>query len=168
MLHKLNYDPFSFSKQFNTTIGFEPILKRLAEISESMPKVPTYPPYNIKKVDENKYVIEMAVAGFGRQDIEIEIQDGTLTVVGSIKSDDSSDYIFKGIADRAFTRQFTLADSVEVKNADLINGMLKIWLERFVPEEKKPKKIVINGTSPDRTNQANSTEQFLSEKYGDK
>ena len=163
---KLNYDPFSFAKQFNTTIGFEPILKRLAEMSEAMPKIPTYPPYNIKKVDENKYVIELAVAGFGKQDLELELQDGTLTIKGNVSSEDA-DYIYKGIAERAFTRQFTLADTVEVKNADLINGMLKIWLERFIPEEKKPKKINI-GTTNESAHNGEPTKQFLSENYGDK
>jgi molecular chaperone IbpA len=148
------FDPFDFSKQFNTTIGFEPILKRLAEINEAFPKVPTYPPFNIKKVDENKYILEMAVAGFGKQDIEIELEDGKLTVKGNVTSDEA-DYLYKGIAERAFTRQFSLADSVEVKNADLINGMLKIWLERFIPEEKQPKKIPIGETV--------SNKQFLSE-----
>jgi molecular chaperone IbpA len=148
------FDPFDFSKQFNTTIGFEPILKRLAEINEAFPKVPTYPPFNIKKVDENKYILEMAVAGFGKQDIEIELEDGKLTVKGNVTSDEA-DYLYKGIAERAFTRQFTLADSVEVKNADLINGMLKIWLERFIPEEKQPKKIPIGETV--------SNKQFLTE-----
>lgn len=164
-MHKLNYDPFSFSKQLNTTIGFEPILKKLAEMTESMPKIPTYPPYNIKKVDENKYVIEMAVAGFGRQDLELELQDGVLTVKGNVSTEDA-DYIYKGIAERAFTRQFTLADTVEIKNADLINGMLKIWLERFIPEEKKPKKINIGEKPADHNGEA--TKQFLSEKYGEK
>lgn len=167
-MHKLNYDPFSFStfpKQLNTTIGFEPILKKLAEISETFPKVPTYPPYNIRKIDENKYVIEMAVAGFGKQDLELELQDGTLTIKGNVSTDES-EYIYKGIAERAFTRQFTLADTVEIKNADLINGMLKIWLERFIPEEKKPKKINI-GETPSEHN-GEPTKQFLSEKYSDK
>lgn len=161
-MNKLLFDPFSIPKQFNTTVGFEPILKRLAEMAETMPKIQTYPPYNIKKIDENKYVIELAVAGFGRQDLELELQDGTLTVKGNVVSDDS-EYLYKGIAERAFTRQFTLADTVEIKNADLINGMLKIWLERFVPEEKKPKKINIGETETE-----SSTKQFLSEKYGDK
>ena len=165
-MNKLNYDPFSFAKQFNTTIGFEPILKRLAEMSEAMPKIPTYPPYNIKKTGENTYVIELAVAGFGKQDIELELQDGTLTIKGNVSSEDA-DYIYKGIAERAFTRQFTLADTVEVKNADLINGMLKIWLERFIPEEKKPKKINIGATNETAHN-AEHTKQFLSEKYGEK
>ena len=162
-MHKLNYDPFSFAKQLNTTIGFEPIIKKLAEMTEAMPKIPTYPPYNIKKIDENKYVIEMAVAGFGRQDLELELQDGTLTIKGNINSEDG-EYLFKGIAERAFTRHFTLADTVIVKNADLINGMLKIWLERFIPEEKKPKKINIG----ENNHNSEPTKQFLSEKYGDK
>lgn len=144
------FDPFTFPKQFNTTVGFEPILKRLAEISETLPKVPTYPPYNIKQTGENTYVIEMAVAGFGKQDLELELQDGKLTIKGSISSaPEADDYLYKGIADRSFTRQFVLADTVEVKNADLINGMLKIWLERFIPEGKKPKKIDIGGTPLD-------------------
>ena len=142
------FTPFNFPKQFNTTIGFEPIMKRLAEISETFPKVTAYPPYNIRKVDENKYVIEMAVAGFGRQDLELELNDGTLTVKGNISTDaDENNYIYKGIAERAFTRQFVLADTVEVKNADLINGLLKIWLERFIPEDKKPKKIDIGASA---------------------
>jgi molecular chaperone IbpA len=153
-------DPFAtFPKQFNTTVGFDEILKRLATVSDSLPKISAYPPYNIRKVDENKYVIEIAVAGFGQQDLEIELKDGVLSIKGNVESKDATDYLFKGIADRAFTRQFTLADTVEVKNADLINGMLKIWLERFIPEDKKSKKIHIN-------EQETSTKQFLTEKYG--
>ena len=143
------FDPFSFAKQINTTVGFEPMLKRLKDLGETLPKIPSYPPYNIRKVDDNKYVIELAVAGFGKQDIELELQDGVLTVNGkSLLDYQDKDYLFKGIADRAFTRQFTLADTVEVKNADMLNGMLRIWLERFIPEEKKPKKINIGTEEP--------------------
>jgi molecular chaperone IbpA len=151
-------DPFSFptaksiADQFSIlpskgAIGFEDVLKKLTDFGESLPKIPTYPPYNIRKVDENKYVIEMAVAGFGKQDIELTLENGVLSITGNITSDGNQDYIFKGIADRAFTRKFTLADNIEVRNADLINGMLKIWLDRFIPEEKKPKKIDINEPS---------------------
>jgi molecular chaperone IbpA len=123
------------------SIGFDDVLNKL---NESFGKIPTYPPYNIKKVTDNKYVIEVAVAGFGKQDIEITLDDGVLTIKGQIENEpDDSNYIFKGIADRSFTRKFTLADTVVVKNADMINGMLKIWLEKFVPENKKPKKIDI-------------------------
>lgn len=162
------FDPMSFAlpKNFNTTIGFEPILKKLSEMSETMPKIPTYPPYNIKQTGENTYVIEIAVAGFGKQDLELELEDGKLTIKGNIQTNDTDEnYIFKGIADRAFTRQFTLADTVEIKNADLINGMLKIWLERFIPEDKKPKKIKIG---EDEKKEESSTKQFLAEKYSDK
>lgn len=151
-------EPLSLPKQFNTTVGFDEIIKRLATATENFPKMATYPPYNIRKVAENKYVIEIAVAGFGQQDLEIEMKEGVLSVKGSVESKDATDYLFKGIADRAFTRQFTLADTVEVKNADLINGMLKIWLERFIPEEKKAKKVPIN-------EKESTTKQFLTEKY---
>lgn len=157
-----HFDPFSFGTTLSkSAIGFDNVFKKLQEVSDHLPKIPTYPPYNIVKVDDTKYIIEIAVAGFGQQDIEIELQDGTLTVKGNLESKEANDYLFKGIADRAFTRSFTLAETVQVKNADLLNGMLKIWLERFVPEEKKPRKIPINSDKED-----GSTKQFLTEKYG--
>ena len=137
-------DPFGFSNLSKGSIGFDDMVKKLSDLSENLPKLPTYPPYNIKKTGDNTYVVEIAVAGFGKQDIELVLEDGVLTVKGQITTDEKPDYIFKGIADRAFTRKFTLADTVEIKNADLINGMLKIFLERFIPESKKPKKIDIN------------------------
>lgn len=137
-------DPFGFSRLTKDTIGFDEIFKRLASFSENLPKITTYPPYNIRKTGDNTYIIEVAVAGFSKQDIELVLEDGVLTVKGQITSDDTSnDYIFKGIANRAFTRTFTLADTVKVQNAELLNGMLKIWLERFIPEDKKPTKIDI-------------------------
>lgn len=132
-------DPFGFSKH---AIGFDEIVKRIQEVAEHTPKIPNYPPYNIKKIDEEHFVIEMAVAGFGKTDLDIEIKDGSLTVTGNHKSEEN-DYIYQGIANRAFTRNFALADTVVVKNAELINGLLKIALERFIPEEKKAKKIDI-------------------------
>lgn len=143
----VTHNPFNIFDNLPTlarnSIGFDDMFKRLADFSETLPKIPTYPPFNVKKTDENTYVIEMAVAGFGKQDIEVVLENGTLTVKGQVTSDDVGDYLHKGIADRAFTRKFSLADTVEVKNADLVNGMLKIWLERFIPEHAKPKKIDI-------------------------
>lgn len=136
-------DPFGFSRLTKDTVGFDEIFKRLASFSENLPKISTYPPYNIKKTGDNTYVIEVAVAGFGKQDIELVLEDGVLTVKGQITTEDLNDYIFKGIATRDFTRSFTLADTVKVQNAELLNGMLKIWLERFIPEDKKPQKIDI-------------------------
>lgn len=135
--------PF-FNNFSKSAVGFDDVFRRIADFSESLPKIPTYPPYNIRKTAENTYVIELAVAGFGKQDIELVLEDNVLTVTGKTTSDPDAEYVFKGIADRAFTRKFTLADTIEVKNADLINGMLKIWLERFIPESKRPKKIDIN------------------------
>lgn len=109
----------------------------------------SYPPFNLKKTDENKYVIEMAVAGFAKQDIEITLEDNKLVIKGSSSGDskDAEQYLHMGIANRAFTRQFTLADNVEIDNAEMINGMLKIWLEHIIPEDKKPRKIEVKEKS---------------------
>jgi len=129
------------------------MVKNFARAHEMASKaIPGYPPYNILKVDENKYCIEMAVAGFGKQNLDIEVADSILTITGNFKSSEESDkenknpitYLYKGIADRAFSRKFTLADTVEVKNAELINGMLRLILENIIPEEKKPKKVEIS------------------------
>ncbi len=147
--------PTGLARQF---IGFEQMLDKIREASETLPKIPSYPPYNIKKIDDEHFVIEMAVAGFGKTDLDIELKDGTLTVSGSHDADDK-DYIYQGIANRAFTRKFTLADTVVVKNAELVNGLLKIALERFVPEEKKAKKIDIM----DPFGVQEATKQFLTE-----
>jgi molecular chaperone IbpA len=150
-------------------VGYEPMIKRMEEAHAALSKsIPNYPPYNIVKVDENKYVIEMAVAGFGKSNLDIEIQDGTLVVSGQSQLADMYDeginntYLYKGIADRNFTRKFSIADTVEIKNADLINGMLKIWLENIIPDTKKSKKVDINDpTSKEPTKTSNK--QFLTE-----
>lgn len=123
-------------------VGFDDQFNRLAKIHDDLTKnIPNYPPYNIKKVDDNKYVIEMAVAGFSKSEIEVEFADDKLIVRGNAKEDEPTDYLFKGIAARNFTRTFALNDQIEIKGAGLVNGMLKIALERIIPEHKKPKKI---------------------------
>lgn len=126
-------------------VGFDDQFTRMSKLHDDLTKnIPNYPPYNIKKTDENTYVIELAVAGFSKSQIEIELDDGKLIVRGSTNEDGSaSDYIFKGIANRAFTRSFALDDHIEVKDAELFNGMLKVFLERIIPEHKKPKKIAV-------------------------
>ena len=164
-------DPFSFAKTLlPASVGFDDMFKNLEHVTRTVQKsMSSYPPYNIKKVAENRYVIELAVAGFGKQDLELELKDGILSVKGRTSLDalnkalDGTDvsYLYKGIADRAFTRQFTLADTVEIKNAELINGMLKVWLENIIPEHKKPKKIDIEDKAADAS--APSTKQFLTE-----
>ena len=128
----------TFFKQFPTMVGFDTMAKQLDDMQR---KIATYPPYNVKKIDENKYVIELAVAGFGKQDIEVELKEKVLSIKGNVNSDANDDpfYLYRGIANRAFTRQFTIADTVEIQNAELMNGMLKIWLENMTPAPKSRK-----------------------------
>ncbi len=145
-------------------VGADRVMKKLADVADQSVQVMSkYPPYNIKKVDEDRYVIEMAVAGFGKTDLDIELQEGKLKVSGNVKSDENAEYLYKGIAERGFTREFTLADNVEVKSSSLVNGMLKVWLEAFTPEEKKPKKIDIADSDAD-SGSAESTAEFLAER----
>lgn len=140
-------------------VGFDEQFSKIAKYHDELTKnIPSYPPYNIRKVDDNKYVIELAVAGFAKQDIEIEFDGDKLVVSGKIIDDnDESNLLWKGIANRAFTRTFVLNDQVEIENAEMINGMLKIFLERIIPDHKKPKKIAINEPSTKKD------KQFLAE-----
>lgn len=128
-------------------VGFDEQFNRMAKLHDDLTKnIPNYPPYNIRKTGENTYSIEMAVAGFGQSEIDIELDDDKLIVRGNAASEDTEDtsnYLFKGIANRAFTRAFAVDDHMEVKNAEMFNGMLKIVLERIIPEHKKPKKIEV-------------------------
>lgn len=136
--------PKDFDKFF---VGFDDQFNRLAKLHDDVTKnIPNYPPYNIKKTGDNTYVIELAVAGFAKQDIEIEFADDKLVVKGNTK-DDEDNYVFKGIAGRNFTRTFALNDHIEIKGAEILNGMLQIALEKIIPEHKKPKKIEVKDTS---------------------
>ena len=110
-------------------VGFDDHVTRLQKLGSEVAKnIPNYPPYNIKKTGENSYVVELACAGFGKTEIDIEL-DGDKLVISGNTTEDTNDYIVKGIANRAFTRTFSLMDNIEVKNAELINGMLKVYLE---------------------------------------
>lgn len=136
-------------------VGFDPLVKRLSEVAEKSAKLAqNWPPYNIKKIDENKYTIEMAVAGFSKQDIEVELAGSNLIIKGNIQQGEPAEQdskgewswpsvLYQGLAMRPFTRQFTIADNVEIKNAELLNGILKIVLEAIIPDEKKPVKIEV-------------------------
>jgi len=135
-MNVINWEPY---KPF--TVGFDSILDRLMDINTESPN---YPPYNIRKIDSLNYVVEMAIAGFGKSDINIEYADNTMTVK-SIKKDktEDKDILHKGISQRSFIRSFALADDMVVKDAKLENGLLSIHIEKIVPEEKKPKTIDI-------------------------
>lgn len=142
-------EPFT-NNFMKSSIGFDDFFRAFEDFTKAPTKVLTYPFYNIKKVDDNRYVLEMALAGFAKQDLDIVLENGVLTITGTVKEDDNADYIFKGIADRAFTRKFTLSDTVEIKNAEMLNGILKIWLDRMIPPEKLPKKIEISEPEEDK------------------
>lgn len=125
------------------TVGFDRIFNEMDRIFDNT-KTNSYPPYNIIKADENVYFIEIAVAGFDYEDFDIELHKGVLTVRADVKNSDSNtNYIHKGIAARNFERKFTLADTVEVDNVSLHQGMLTIKLVNNIPEEQQPKKIEI-------------------------
>lgn len=126
-------------------VGFDDTYNRLAKMHDELAKsVPNYPPYNIRKVDDNKYVIELAVAGFNKSELEITLDGDKLVVKGSASESSESDYLFKGIGLRDFTRTFALNDQVEVKGAGMFNGMLRIALERIIPDHKKSRNIDID------------------------
>jgi molecular chaperone IbpA len=120
-------------------VGYDKVFDRLKEFHDQATKnIPNYPPFNIKKTAENEYVIEMAVAGFGKSDITIETEGDKLVVKGNAENDEADvDTLYQGLALRPFTRMFTLNDSVEVQNAEMINGLLRITLERLIPESQR-------------------------------
>ena len=133
-----------FDKYF---VGFEEQHAHMQRLHADVTKnIPGYPPYNIKKTGDNSYSIELAVAGFAQSEIDIEIDGGKLIIKGNSASKEDEreeNYLFKGIANRGFTRAFAIDDQIEVKDAELFNGMLKIVLERLIPEETKPKKVLV-------------------------
>ena len=125
-------------------IGFDKIFDQLQEVQSNVTKnVPNWPPYNIKQVSKDKYVIEMAVAGFAKSDIELTLNGNKLVIKGESKESEDENYIFKGIANRGFQRVFTLNDKIEIKDAEMVNGMLKVWLENLVQTQDTIKKIMV-------------------------
>ncbi|MGE0766958.1 MAG: Hsp20 family protein [Hyphomicrobiaceae bacterium] len=135
--------PFDFAPLYRSTVGFD----RLAQLMDSVAghdETPAYPPYNIERTGENEYRITMAVAGFTRDEIKIEVKEQTLTIKGEKKPvDKDRQFLHRGIAERAFDRRFQLADHVEVSGADLSDGLLHVDLVRNVPERLKPRTISI-------------------------
>ena len=138
-----NLTTFDRNKFIPYSIGFDNLFDRLFDID--LESSSSYPPYNISKVDDNNYIIEMALAGFNKDDIEIELADSELTVRSKKRENLNKDVnlIHQGISQRSFNRKFTLSEEILVKNAEMKNGMLIIKLEKFIPENKKPKLINI-------------------------
>jgi len=128
-----------------STVGFDRFFDELNRSFASARGDGTYPPYNIAKLDETHYVVEVAVAGFKEDEISAELKDGVLTVTGEqVKPEVEPTYLHKGISARSFTRTFTLSPDMEVRGATVTNGILAIALEHVIPEEKQPKKIAIS------------------------
>jgi molecular chaperone IbpA len=135
-----------FSPLYRSVVGFDRLAALLdAAASESS----GYPPYNIETVGEDAYRIEMAVAGFKPDELNIEVKENVLTVQGKkAANDDSRRFLHRGLAERNFERRFQLADYVVVTEADLADGLLAISLKREVPEAKKPRRIEIGSSAP--------------------
>jgi len=141
------FTPQDIQKMMGFSVGFDSVFDRFFDMDTNREQ--GYPPYNIRKVNDIQYVIELALAGFSKDDIEVELTDGQLAIRSKDKKEeeeDSDSFVHKGIARRSFSRTYTLSDDVIVKGADLKDGMLIINLERVIPDEKKPRLIQI-GTS---------------------
>ena len=137
---------FDLAPLYRSTVGFD----RLFSMLDGFEAAPGYPPYNIERTGENDYRVSVAVAGFGENELSIEAKENTLTIKGEkqVKQDTAAEVLYQGIAGRAFERAFQLADYVQVKGANLENGLLHVELVREIPEAKKPRQIAIaNGSA---------------------
>jgi len=136
------YDLMDFDPFRNYTIGFDRIFDSLLEVSKI--NTTNFPPYNIRKLEDGKYEIELALAGFTKDDIKIEVKEGTLSVSAKKEEKDSDNLVHQGIASRSVLRKFSLSEYMEIKDAGFKDGILKIKCFENIPEEKKPKVIKIN------------------------
>ena len=133
----------NFNQLTPYAVGFDRMFDNLSRYVDNNTTSTGVPPYNIRKEGDYNYVIEMALAGFGKDDIEVEVADGTLSVRSVKENSEDDSTVYRGISYRKFERKFTMADDIVVNGASLENGMLKLELERVVPEEKKPRLISV-------------------------
>jgi molecular chaperone IbpA len=124
-------------------VGFDRVFDTLNRYVDNNATSTGFPPYNIRKEGDYNHVIEMALAGFGKEDIEVEVADGTLSIRSVKENSEDDSTVYRGISYRKFDRKFTLADDIIVNGAKLENGMLSLELERVVPEEKKPRRVTV-------------------------
>jgi len=137
-----------FRPLHHTTLGFERFFNDVERLLKEDPqtKAGNFPPHNIIKLDDNRYVVELAVAGFAKDEIDISVEDGNLMVKGEKKDKETSlNYLHRGIGTRSFTKTFTVVDTIEVCGAEFKDGILRIGLENIIPDHKKPRKIEIGG-----------------------
>ncbi len=132
-----------FAPLYRATVGFDQIADLMDRVLTDTSSSPSYPPYNIEKTDEDAWRITIAVAGFGDEDLNVEVKENSLVVTARKAKEDEATYLHRGIATRAFERRFALADHVRVTGASHVNGLLNIDLVREVPEALKPRRIEI-------------------------
>lgn len=137
------------SPLFRSSIGFDHLESVLDTAVHGNKNQTSYPPYNIEVVNEDRYRITMAIAGFKQEDVEITSAQNRLTIIGQQQNDEDTNYLHRGIAARNFERSFQLADHVKIIDASLQDGLLHIELERELPETLKPRKIQINNAQTD-------------------
>ena len=133
----------NFNQLTPYAVGFDRIFDNLSRYTSDNMQSTGFPPYNIRKEGDYNYVIELALAGFGKEDIEVEVADGTLSVRSVKENSEDESTVYRGISSRRFERKFTMADDIVVNGAKLEHGMLTVELERVVPEEKKPRLIKV-------------------------
>ena len=138
---------FDFAPYRRSTVGFDRLFD-LLENSSLGQGSENYPPFDLIRLDDNRYRIDLAVAGFARDEIDITAQQNQLIVSGRKSDEDEVDYIHRGIANRQFERKFGLADFIKVADAELADGLLSIELVREIPEAMRPRKIAIGGGTP--------------------
>lgn len=133
---------------FNQFLGLERILDDMEKYStQPTNQAKLYPPHNIIKTDDYKYTVELAVAGFKREELDITVEDGVLIITGTQKETDGNMYLHKGISTKDFRKTIRLADTVVVKDAHFVDGILSVYLENVIPESAKPRKILIGNGS---------------------
>ena len=131
------------SALYPSFVGFDNIFNELERLVEGTQPAPSFPPHNILKVNDTNYVVELAVAGFGKDEIDIQLEDGNLIIKGEKKDKEGLEYVYRGIATRAFTKKIRLMETIEVRGAEFKDGILRIGLENVIPDHKKPRKIQI-------------------------
>jgi molecular chaperone IbpA len=139
---------YDLTPLFRSTVGFDRLARLVDAATRADDAAVSYPPYNIEKTGEDSYLVTMAVAGFAADELDITLHENSLTVTGNGKEEEKpAEFLHRGIARRAFERRFQLADHIKVAGASLANGLLQVSLVREVPEQLKPRKIQIAGSS---------------------
>lgn len=133
----------SFGPIWPSSVGFDNIINELDALLNAQTPTSTFPPHNIIKLDDYQYIVELAIAGFTKQEVTITLKDGLLEIKGQKNPEEEVQYLHKGIGTRSFIKTIKLADTVEVRGAEFKDGILRVGLENVIPESKKPRQIEI-------------------------